>query len=337
MPSCQHGPLLTDANPDIWDCTPLGGRTPGLAKAPLEIHVADWVSTSCSADGEDCTKTMCCSNPTSQCYEKNENWAVCSRACAPGVHEFDDDQPWSCKGLGPRTPREWQHPSLYCFSVAQIWSPEGDTMRTQITTDGGAGIFACEQYDVFSTDAGVYLGDGPMGAVWSQYFEFAPVGTTIDGTAGNTRLFLNVWEAVQQVGRYANTDWTVKVDPDAVIIPDRLREHVSPHMGRPTYIVTCTLPGMTPMMFGALEAISKDAIQKFFDAKDSCMNLPVDDWGEDRWLGACLNQLGAPGEEDYSMVSDGVCTGVSCGSGAAAFHPFKDAGAWQGCYFEAMR
>jgi hypothetical protein len=210
-------------------------------------------------------------------------------------------------------------------------------MRAQINTDGGAGIFACEQYDVFSTDGGVYLGDGPMGPVWSQYFDFAAVGTTVDGTAGNTRLFLNVWEAVRIVGRYQNTDWTVKVDPDAVIIPDRLRWHLSQHMGRPTYIVTCAKPGMRSMMFGALEAIARDAIERFLQAKDSCFNLPVDAWGEDRWLSACLDQLGAPGEEDFSLVSDGVCHGVSCGSGAAAFHPFKDAGGWQGCYYEAMR
>jgi hypothetical protein len=216
-----------------------------------------------------------------------------------------------------------------------IWSPEGDIIRAQINTDGGAGIFACEQFDVFSSDGGVFLGDGPSGPIWSQYFTQAEVGTTIDGTAGNTRLFLNVWEAVRIVGRSKNTDWTVKVDPDAVIIPDRLRWHVSQHQDRPTYLITCTLPGMMPIMFGAVEAISKDAIEKFFYNKDACMNLPIDLWGEDRWLSNCLNQLGAPGEEDYELVADGVCRGVYCGSGAAAFHPFKDANSWQGCYYQA--
>jgi len=209
-------------------------------------------------------------------------------------------------------------------------------MRAQISMDGGVGIFACEQYDVFSTDGGVYIGDGPMGPVWSQYFDFAPVGVTIDGTAGNTRLFLNVWNAVQVVGRYQNTDWTVKVDPDAVLIPDRLRWHVSQHADQPTFIKTCSKPGMGDMMFGALEAISKSAISRFFDGHDSCYGFPVDGWGEDRWLGACLESLGAPGSTDLEMVSDGVCYGVSCSSGAATFHPFKDVGAWQNCYWEAM-
>jgi len=210
-------------------------------------------------------------------------------------------------------------------------------MRAQIILDGGAGIFGCEQYDVFSVDGGVFLGDGPNGPVWSQHFDFANTGTSVDGTSANTRLFWNVWEAVMIVGRYKITDWTVKADPDAVLIPDRLRQHLGSHTGHATYIVTCTKPLMTPMMFGAVEAISKSGLDRYFEGRYSCQNLPVDSWGEDRWLGACLDMLGAPGEQDFSMVSDGVCSGVDCGNGAAAFHPFKDVGAWQGCYYQAMR
>jgi len=261
------------------------------------------------------------------------------KGCAPGVHEDDaDDNPWSCAALGPRTPRPWGHPSLYCFAVAQIYSYEGDIIRGQVNTDGGAGIFACEQYDVFSTDAGVFLGDGPMGPVWSQYFDYTAVGMSVDGTSANSRLFWNVWEAVRIVGRYKHTDWTVKVDPDAVVIPDRLRWHLSSHTGHQTYIKTCDKQnGMTPMMFGAIEAISQSAMDRYFEGRDACQGLPIDAWGEDRWLGACLDSLGAPGEDDFSMVSDGVCLGVDCGNGMAAFHPFKDVGGWQNCYYQAVR
>lgn len=336
MPSCTRGPLLNDQNPAIWDCTPLGGRTPGLAQASGNVQVADWVGTHCAKDNGNCTASLCCRTPTFQCYQKDDSWAACLRGCAKGVHDFDvDNRSWSCAELGPRTPRKWRYPSLYCLSVTMIYSYEGDIMRGQVSTDGGAGIFACEQYDVFSSDGGVFLGDGPNGAVWSNHFDNAVVGVSVDGTSANTRLFWNVWEAVRVVGRYKNTDWTVKADPDAVLIPDRLREHLSEHTGRPTFIVTCTKPGMTPMMFGAVEAISNGGMDKFFDGRDACQAFPIDEWGEDRWLGACLDMLGAPGEEDFSMVSDGVCGGVDCGSGAAAFHPFKDIGSWQGCYYQA--
>lgn len=219
-----------------------------------------------------------------------------------------------------------------------IYSAEADTIRTQLNTDGGAGIFACEQFDVFSTDGGVCLGDGPAGPVWSQHFDYADVGVTIDGTAGNTRLFLNVWEAVKIVGRYENTDWTVKADPDAVIIPDRLREHVRPYTGQPTFFLTCALPGMPTMMFGALEAISKQAMERYYESGYGCRNnFPVDAWGEDRWLSACLQSIGAPGIEEFGLVSDALCHGLDCNSGAPAFHPLKGANEWQGCYYAAMR
>merc|ERR1740121_2938855 len=124
LPTCQHGPMLTDASPAIWDCTALGGRTPGLAQASPDVQVASWVPSSCSKDFDNCTATMCCQTPTYQCYKKDKSWSACLRGCVKGPHEYDsDDTPWSCEQLGPRTPRPWAHPSLYCLSVARIWSP----------------------------------------------------------------------------------------------------------------------------------------------------------------------------------------------------------------------
>merc|ERR1712050_792410 len=43
-------------------------------------------------------------------------------------------------------------------------------------------------------------------------------------TALNTDIFIGVWNAVSLLGRYQYHDWTVKVDPDAVFFPERLRE-----------------------------------------------------------------------------------------------------------------
>ena len=46
--------------------------------------------------GEDCSKAKCCSSSASQYFLKNDDWTVHSDGCAPGVHNFDDDKPWSC-------------------------------------------------------------------------------------------------------------------------------------------------------------------------------------------------------------------------------------------------
>merc|ERR1719359_1569515 len=61
------------------------------------------------------------------------------------------------------------------------------------------------------------------------------------------------------------------------------------------------------------------------------------DWGEDWFMGHCLDYLGVTQLHDYGIYTDGVCTGVDCSnSWAAAFHPKKDIGSWTGCYEEAL-
>jgi len=165
----------------------------------------------------------------------------------------------------------------------------------------------------------------------THHFNAAPVGVSVDGTAANTALFMNVWEAVKWVGKYNLTDWTVKVDPDALVLPDRLRTHLLSHTGHPTYIINCDKEGMVPMMFGSVEAISRSAMEKYFASQSTCRNNFQ--YGEDRWLGDCLHKLGVAGENDFKMVGDKVCKGANCADATkAAFHHFKSKESWLECY-----
>mmetsp|Transcript_24902 Transcript_24902/g.57885 ORF Transcript_24902/g.57885 Transcript_24902/m.57885 type:complete len:649 (+) Transcript_24902:39-1985(+) len=342
LPACTPGPLLTDADPVPWNCTPLGGRTPGIPKVQA-VKVAEWVPDKCSKEGENCIKTMCCAEATKQCYQKDEGWAACYRGCVPSpdVNPYDPERSkWTCKKLGSRTPRAWKHPSLYCFHVYRISSYEAALVKQELETDGGIGIFACELYDVFAGDGEDWVGDGPLGKVRTHHFTAAPVGKSVDGTAANTELFINVWQAVKVVGKYKLTDWTVKVDPDAVVFPDRLRAQLGEHPGahpKGQFIINCNKKWMTPMMFGSLEAISRKALENYFaKEKDHCQ-AHVYKWGEDRWLGSCLKKLGANGTEDFDLVGDDVCKGADCSDGKAAYHPFKDAKSWKQCFDKANR
>jgi len=64
------------------------------------VRKAPW---QCSADGDDCRDTQCCSNSGSQCYVKNKYWASCNATCdseRPGA----DGKTWSCDKLGERAP-----------------------------------------------------------------------------------------------------------------------------------------------------------------------------------------------------------------------------------------
>eukprot|EP00930_Biecheleria_cincta_P098409 TRINITY_DN9006_c0_g1_i2.p1 TRINITY_DN9006_c0_g1~~TRINITY_DN9006_c0_g1_i2.p1 ORF type:complete len:364 (-),score=55.99 TRINITY_DN9006_c0_g1_i2:88-1179(-) len=55
----------------------------------------------CSADGDDCRSTRCCTLD-SQCFEKNADWATCAETCSLGIHANDPPEfqtPWTCRVL----------------------------------------------------------------------------------------------------------------------------------------------------------------------------------------------------------------------------------------------
>jgi len=358
---CSPGPDLSDVDSKPWSCKALGPRTPGSPKPSPPPNVSSWVASECAKSSEGCLESKCCADVGMQCFAKNDGWAACLNECTPGENRSAfgdvDAKPWSCKALGMRTPRPWGHPSLFCFAVMRTVGYEGDLMRYQMSKS--AGIFACDQFEVFSNTpytgrgttwwhpadedvvevplVSMYLGVGPLGPVNTIPFKPTYVGTSMDHTAGNTELFLRVWAKVKETGKHATTDWTVKVDPDAVLLPSRLRATLQPYNGLSTYIVNCNKPGMAPMMFGSVEMFSRQAMQTFFERKQECLDgLGWKMWGEDYFMGKCLDMLGVKRTNQFDVVSDGVCKGVDCSNpAAAAFHPKKDSASWMACLAQA--
>merc|ERR1712018_54038 len=107
---------------------------------------------------------------------------------------------------------------------------------------------------------------------------------------------MNAWAAVKWVGKWSFTDWTIKVDPDAVLLPDKMRYgHLKFHTGVPSYIVNCNKAGMStgPMMFGSIEAVSRQGLERYLGNTGKCSFGY--EFGEDRWFGNCLNSLGVQG------------------------------------------
>jgi hypothetical protein len=203
-----------------------------------------------------------------------------------------------------------------------------------------AGIFNCDEYAVFSSEE-VDLGGGPLGQIKTIPFTQVPVGTSIHGTAANTELFINFWEAVRMDGRYKDHAWVIKADPDAVIIPIRIRTHLEDKSGE-LYVRNCNkFPESSdfPMMYGALEAISVPAMNKYYDGLEECKSaMPYAEWGEDFFMGKCLLMLGVSPLDDFDLVGDGVCMGVDCTNMyQAAFHPKKDLESWTQCWNDAGR
>jgi len=251
------------------------------------------------------------------CTQKKENAKICHTPCQA---------------------REWSSPSLFCFAVVRTASYEPALIKAQLTKK--AGIFACAEFLVLS-DSVLNLGPGPGGTVQTVPIGSLQVGISKDGTAANTEVFMRAWNAVHEDCRYRAHEWTIKADPDAVILPDRLRDKLAPHTGPPLYVKNCAKnqgPGW-PMMFGSLEALSRAAVEAYFTGAQRCRNeLGWQSWGEDVFMAMCLDHLGVGNIFDVSISGDNVCTGANCADGwHGSYHPFKDPGSWFSCWGQATR
>jgi hypothetical protein len=220
--------------------------------------------------------------------------------------------------------------SLFCFSIVQKDSYEMDIMKVQ--QQRHAGIFGCDGNAVLSATTPFLIGE-----VQTIEFKGAEVGVSKDGTAANTELFMHAWHAVNKHSKLAGYDWTIKVDPDAVLLAGRLRQRLAPLTGSRHYVRNCNLyPEQIdfPMMYGSLEIFSKLAVQAYFDGEQDCKSdLAWQTWGEDYFLGHCLDHLGVTPIDDFGVISDGVCMGADCmDTTAAAFHPFKSVDSWTVCW-----
>jgi len=240
------------------------------------------------------------------------------------------------------TTTTWGFPSLFCFEVMMTTTYEFGLVKEQIRK--GAGIFTCDEYGVFSQDNRTFLGQGPNGPpIHTIWFQKAPVWTSQDNTAANTLLFMHLWDALKKDGRWEHHDWTVKADPDAVVLPWRIRTHLGKATGPNNYLVNCNkYPGNPnfPMIFGAFEAYSKLALRTYFNGGDvRCRTeLQWKMWGEDFFMHHCMMHLGVQQFDDFGILSDKRCTGANCADGwAAAYHDFKSQDSWFACWDQAVR
>jgi len=345
-----------------WSCEAVGPVTPrSNDPGPHPVgQVAPWVEDTCVGEGENCIESMCCRAVGWQCYKKNEYWGQCHWECPPpdvrrrlgdaepaedakatgNASKPVEDDTWDCSPIGPRS---WGlalrgYPSLYCVTLYMPSSYEGDIMNKQLAMD--AGIFQCDGFELVASEE-VTLGSTSTGHLAkTKKIEKVEVGVSQDGTAGNAKLFMAFWDAIIAGKRFRDFDWTIKADPDAVLIPWRIRDHMRPHLGANAYVVNCNkFPSSPnfPMMYGSVEIFSSAAMIAYADGSWQCgKDLPWKEWGEDYYMTHCLDYLGVGRISDFSVVGDNVCTGANCAGGDASFHPFKTPDDWAGCWIQAV-
>jgi len=203
--------------------------------------------------------------------------------------------------------------SLFCFMA--VLPNSAEVALKDAAASRGASIFACEASKVYwSWRTGTYHtpGDG-------------------DFTA-NIDVFQQIWQQVWDDQIYKSHDWTVKVDPDAVWVPQRLRSRLwafSTNIQEPVYVRNTW---KSFGFLGPLEVLSQTAVARLseMNLKEACPY--TSDAGEDGWLKDCMEDVALIGwkEDVHLLYSD--CQVDACSDHSfVAYHYYKHPDSWNDC------
>jgi len=314
----------------------------------------------CSTYKENCMATKCCNVAGYYCYEKNDTFAQCAKTCSPSASNL-------CRPASETLQLEsdYSRPkrSLFCFSVyAQDTGtpkPSGELELLTAQMEKKVSIFSCEKYEVYS-DVAVSLGDGFTTKVVSDVkgdWHFAKRKET--GAWVNTGMFIQVWKAIAESNAQAGMDWVVKVDPDAVFVPERLRDRIQwmPRTTNGIMLQNCRYVDYG--FFGNLEVLSPKAFSVLSENLETCYTQI--DWmvgikggkygpmGEDLFAEICMSKNGVHYVEAFDVTTDGACPATrpddqkknkkwhsDCKVKTPAMHPFKKVKDWFQCFDQTM-
>lgn len=286
-----------------WNCKSIGERTP-------QRTLGSW-------PGEDCSGTRLCNMPAQQCVRMDERSAMCVDSIPAG---WDGVVLGSAQGehVVPPAAEDAQvaGTALFCFMAVLPGSAE--MQLRDVAERSRASIYACDKHKVYDSYPSTFVHENS----WNSF--------------ANTEGFVKVWQHVFDDGLFKLTDWTVKVDPDTVFLPSRLKIHLQdmrPPSAAPIYVKNCEIDFG---FLGAIEIISRRAMEDFEASHRDCQRSMPGLSGEDGWIKGCLDAVGVGSMLDASILRSP--NDESCSEGArVAFHPHKTPEDWSACYESSMR
>jgi len=219
-------------------------------------------------------------------------------------------------------------------------------MREQLAR--GAGIYGCDEWAVYS-DEKMWLSPGPPTRLDTTLIaaDLNKTGDGINTKYKNSKQFLRAWERMREDGQYKDQDWVVKVDPDTVFFPQRLKLHLAAageDPSRAKFFANCRTKDHPHFMFGALEVFSVAAAEEFFKHGHRCeKELKSDQMWEERYISHCLHLLEVHMDSDFALLRDGHCDLkpkplMPCvDDEAVAFHPLRSPSEYFTCRGQAQQ
>lgn len=293
-----------------------------------------WVEPphNCSWAGDNCLNTGCCADVAKAdwqftefqdytCFKRDENWAGCKTGGPPAD--------WDGANLGGHPNHEVkpapegklvQGTKLYCFTVV-MWDqpPAEGWMNSEAELvnhwkEQGKGICQCDDWSLF---------DGIGG-----------------GSVHNIQSFIHAWKLVQDDGRWKNNDWSIKVDGDAVFFPEHLRQKIMWSYRTPQGSAVYLRNTFYKFKFlGALEALTREALEVYFEHGWECEAHLGQQGGEDYWLEQCLEGLGIDFQTDESLLHDKYASDGNCNDPYGVAHHFfkkiEGGDGWDVCWDQA--
>lgn len=226
--------------------------------------------------------------------------------------------------------------SLLCAAIFLPWTVEPQLLEMELKER--MNLFSCEGTAVYS-DSNISLGDGLVVARELGVSLHCPRGGPY-GNFQNTPIFISFWDHIIKDGEFKSHAWTVKVDPDAVFFPGRLRDLLLSRdnldAGRKAvFLNNCQLG-----LHGPIEIVSRRVLELYYAHHDTCWY----NGQEDVWIEQCLQHVGAEKVDQWDILAEKDCWRNSfvkdpdwylCESAHVSFHPFKSPGSYKWCFQRA--
>lgn len=230
-------------------------------------------------------------------------------------------------------------PTTYCWALVQHAGEEPLLMDWQ--RERGLGIFGCDGFMVVSNASALEV---LQGQAWHTNVTIIHQQTIVPKTfvskdgnlvpiIPNAGVFEKAWQAVFQKGHFRDYDWTIKIDVDVALCPERLRAALQSRCSTESESCAELLTTFGNDLNGPVEALSKGAATTLASGLSRCSSAP--DWDkqpEHEWLSACAGSLGITLTSAPTLLSD-FHQEVSrpCDTVHAAFHPFPQAAMQETC------